>query len=415
MNSLEQADPAIYGLVAAEQERQQHTLNLIASENHATPAVMRAIGTIFTDKYAEGYPLKRYYGGCGVVDGIEGLCIARAKAVFKSQYANVQPHCGTSANLAIYHACLSPGDKILAMDLACGGHLSHGMKLNFSGRIYDVASYGVREDTEMIDMDAVRAQALEFKPKLIVAGASAYSRTIDFAAFGEIARECGALLMADIAHIAGLVVGGVHPSPVGHAQFVSTTNHKTLRGPRGGMILCTAEWGPKIDSAVFPGIQGGPLVHSIAAKAVALRECAGPDFESYARQIVANAQTLAEVLAAKGWRIVSGGTDNHLFMVDLRSRNGDVTGRQAQYWLEAAHIVCNRNVVPFDTRPPMEASGIRLGTPAITTRGLREPEMRQLAEWIDAILIAKGSEKVVEPIRNEVRDLCARMPIPAVR
>lgn len=415
MSCLEHVDREVYGLVAAERDRQQNMLDLIASENHTSKAVMEASGSVLTDKYAEGYPHKRYYGGCEVVDGVEGLCIERAKALFGADHANVQPHCGTSANMAVYHAALQRGDKILAMSLECGGHLSHGLKVNFSGRYYEIVAYGVSESTETIDMDAVRKQALAERPKMIVVGASAYPRTLDFAAWGEIARECGALLTADIAHIAGLVAAGEHPTPVGHADFITTTTHKTLRGPRGGLILCNADWARKIDSAVFPGLQGGPLMHIIAAKAVALRDCAQPQFKDYCRQVKANAAALAAGLAEKGWRIVSGGTDNHLLLVDLRGRDAELTGDQAQQQLEAAAIVCNKNMVPFDSRPPRQTSGLRLGTAALTTRGMKETQMQQLAGWIDEVLSAHGDVEVAQRVGKQVTALCSEYPIPAVK
>ncbi|NLF32844.1 MAG: serine hydroxymethyltransferase [Planctomycetes bacterium] len=415
MSHLETDDKQVYDLVCAERKRQQGMLDLIASENHTSRAVMEATGSVFTDKYAEGYPQKRYYGGCEVVDDIEQLCIDRAKALFGAEHANVQPHCGTSANMAVYYACLQPGDKILGMSLACGGHLSHGLSVNFSGRYYTIASYGVDEKTEMIDMDAVRRQALAEKPKLIMVGASAYPRTLDFAGFAAIARECGALLVADIAHIAGLVATALHPSPVPHADFVTTTTHKTLRGPRSGLILCKAKWAREIDKAVFPGLQGGPLEHVIAAKAVAFGACAKPEFKTYCRQVIANAKALADALASKGWRIVSGGTDNHLMLVDLRSRDEDLTGQDAQQWLEAAGIVCNKNKIPFDPRSAAQTSGMRLGTPALTTRGMTEPQMQQLAGWIDTILAARGDAAVIARIRGQVSELCEAFPIPAVR
>ncbi len=413
--ALENTDKQIADLIAAERDRQQQTLELIASENHASPAVLEATGSVLTDKYAEGYPFKRYYGGCGVADQVEQLCIDRAKALFGADHANVQPHSGTGANMAVYMAALDPGDKILAMDLAHGGHLSHGMKINFSGKFYTIASYGVREDTEMMDMDAIRQQALAERPKMIVAGASAYPRTIDFEAFGAIAREVGALLLTDIAHIAGLVVAGVHPTPVPHADFVTTTTHKTLRGPRGGMVLCKADYARKLDSTVFPGIQGGPLVHVIAAKAVAFHEASQDAFRQYQAQVVANAATLAGELANKGWRIVSGGTDNHLLLIDLRSRDTELTGHDAQNWLEAAGIVCNKNKIPFDPRPATQTSGLRLGTPALTTRGLKQPQMQQLATWIDHILASHGDQAVAGRIRQEVQQMGEQFPIPACR
>ena len=415
MSCLEHADNEVFKTVAAERDRQQNTLELIASENHCSQAVMEANGTVFTDKYAEGYPRKRYYGGCGPADSIEQLCIDRVKALFGAQHANVQPHCGTSANFAVYHACLKHGDKIMAMDLAHGGHLSHGLAVNFSGRQYSITGYGVREDTETLDMDVLRQQALRERPQLIVAGASAYSRTIDFAGFAAIAKEVGALFMADIAHIAGLIAGGVHPTPVGHADFMTSTTHKTLRGPRGGLIMSSVAWASKIDSAVFPGIQGGPLLHVIAAKAVAMREAAQPSFKQYVTQVVANAKTLAGALQDKGWRIVSGGTDNHLMLVDLRSRDAELTGHQAQQWLEAAGIVCNKNKIPFDPRPASQASGIRLGTPALTTRGMKEGQMLQLADWIDFVVTNHGAAEVVQRVNQQLRQLCQEFPIPANR
>jgi len=415
MGHLEADDKQVYDLICAERNRQQNMLDLIASENHTSRAVMEAAGSEFTDKYAEGYPRKRYYGGCEIVDDIEQLCIDRAKALFGADHANVQPHCGTSANMAVYHACLERNDKIMAMSLDCGGHLSHGHVVNFSGRYYTIVSYGVDEATEMIDMDAFRDQAMRDRPKLIMVGASAYPRTLDFEAFGRIARECGALLAADIAHIAGLVAAGAHPTPVGHADFVTTTTHKTLRGPRSGLILCKAEWARDIDKAVFPGLQGGPLEHIIAAKAVAFGAAATEEFRQYSRQIIANAKALADALAAKGWRIVSGGTDNHLMLVDLRSRDEDLTGHQAQQWLEAAGIVCNKNKIPFDPRSAAQTSGLRLGTPALTTRGMTEPQMQQMADWIDFVLGSRGDTQTIRRVRDEVSQTCRAFPIPAVR
>ncbi len=413
MSIVEQVDPEVFRQMVAERDRQQSTLEMIASENHTHPAVLAAASSVLTDKYAEGYPHRRYYGGCRVADDIEQLCIDRAKALFGAGHANVQPHCGTGANLAIYHACLKPGEKILAMDLSCGGHLSHGMPNNASGRQYAISAYSVRHDTERLDMDAVREQALRVRPNLIVCGASSYPRVIDFEAFGRIARECGALLMADIAHIAGLIVGGVHPTPVGHADFVSSTTHKTFRGPRGGLILCEADWAKRIDSAIFPGTQGGPLLHVIAAKAVAFKLCAQPEFKTYAAQIVANAKALSDALAAKGWRIVSGGTDNHLLLIDLRSRDEHLTGHQACEWLEAAGIVCNWNRIPFDPRPPLQASGIRLGTPALTTRGMAEPQMQQIAEWIDSILSSDAAPEATRRVSEGVSQYCRDFPVPS--
>ncbi|MHC4717950.1 MAG: serine hydroxymethyltransferase, partial [Planctomycetota bacterium] len=364
-----------------------------------------------SDKYAEGHPGRRWYRGCDVVDRAEQLAGDRAKALFGAEYANVQPHSGTSANVAVYLAVLKPGDTILGMDLGHGGHLSHGLSANFSGLFYRSVSYGVREDTEVVDMDAVRDVALRERPKLIIAGASAYPRTVDFDAFGRIAREVGALLMSDIAHIAGLVAGKVHPSPLPASDFVTTTTHKTLRGPRGAMILCRAEHAKAIDAAVFPGLQGGPFMHEILAKAIALNEALQPDFARYARQVVANARALAETLASKGWRLVSGGTDNHLMLVDLRSRNDGLTGMAASGWLAEAGLIANKNKIPFDSRPPTDPSGIRLGTPAVTSRGLREPEMRRIGQWIDEILTANGDADVIAGVRGQVDEVCEAFPI----
>jgi len=413
MDQLEKADPEIARLIRAEQKRQSETLEMIASENHVSPAVLVAMGSVLTDKYAEGYPHRRYYCGNRNIDSVEQVCIDRAKQLFAAEHANVQPHCGTSANLAVYLAALEPGAKILGMELAHGGHLSHGMKVNVSGKLYHSFGYGVDRATERIDMDEVRRKALEIRPDIIVAGATAYPRTIDFAGFGAIAEEAGCPLLCDIAHIAGLVVGGVHPSPVPHSTFVTTTNHKTLRGPRGGIILCRRQWAAKIDAAVFPGLQGGPLEHVIAAKAVALAEAMRPQFRDYAAAIVANARSLAEGLLERGWRLVSGGTDNHLILVDLSSRDADLPGRQAATWLEAAGIITNWNKVPFDKRPATEASGIRLGTPALTTRGMGGEQMRDIAGWIDRVLTSGGDVDVLADVHRQVRQLCRRFPIPS--
>jgi glycine hydroxymethyltransferase len=409
---LEQADPEIARLIRAEQRRQADTLELIASENHVSPAVLVALGSVLTDKYAEGYPRKRFYCGNENIDSVEQICIDRAKELFGAEHANVQPHCGTSANLAVYLAALQPNAKILGMELNHGGHLSHGMKVNVSGRFYKTFGYGVEPDTERIDMSEVRRKALELRPDMLVAGASAYPRIIDFEAFGQIAEEAGCPLLSDIAHIAGLVVGGAHPNPMPHSTFVTTTNHKTLRGPRGGIILCKAEWAHKIDAAVFPGLQGGPLEHVIAAKAVAFKEAMRPEFREYTAAIVANAAALAEGLLEAGWRLVSGGTDNHLLLVDLRSREPDLTGRVAAGWLASAGLIANRNVIPFDTRKPTEASGIRLGTPALTTRGMGAAEMKTVAGWIDRILTSGGDESVIEGIHENVLEMCREFPIP---
>ena len=412
MNRLEQVDPKIAGIIQAEQLRQANTLELIASENHVSPSVLVALGSVLTDKYAEGYPGGRYYCGNQNIDEVEQVAIDRAKELFGAEHANVQPHCGTSANLAVYLAALQPGAKILGMELAHGGHLSHGMKINASGKFYKTFGYGVDPDTERIDMSEVRRKALELRPDILVAGASAYPRTIDFEAFGQIADEAGCPLLADIAHIAGLVVAGVHPSPVPHSAFVTTTNHKTLRGPRGGIILCRKEWARKIDSAVFPGLQGGPLEHVIAAKAVAFHEAMKPAFREYAAAIVTNAQAMAGELLSAGWRLVSGGTDNHLLLIDLRSRDEDLTGQTASVRLARAGIVTNKNVIPFDPRKVAKTSGIRLGTPALTTRGMGPSEMKQIAHWIDEILTSGDDEAVCERIHGKVLELCRQFPIP---
>ena len=411
MNALEKADPEIARIIQSEQRRQAETLEMIASENHVSAPVLVALGSILTDKYAEGYPGKRYYCGNANIDSVETLCIERAKKLFGAEHANVQPHCGTSANLAVYMACLQPGDKIMGMELAHGGHLSHGMKINVSGLFYNTCSYGVDPATERLDMAAVRRVVLEQRPSLLIAGASAYPRIIDFEAFGQIAKEAGCLLMADIAHIAGLVVGQEHPSPLPHATFVTTTNHKTLRGPRGGIILCKAEWAKRIDAAVFPGLQGGPLEHVIAAKAVAFHEAMKPEFKQYAATIVGNAKTLAEELLARSWRLVSGGTDNHMLMIDLRSRKPDLTGHQASERLAAAGIITNKNSIPFDPRKPVHTSGIRMGTPALTTRGMGPAEMKTIAEWIDMVLNSDGDQGVIDRVHDQVLEMCRQFPI----
>jgi len=415
MNHIEKQDPQVAGIIRDEQQRQAATLEMIASENHASLAVMEAMGTVLTDKYAEGYPRKRWYCGCENVDAIEQLAIDRTKLLFGAEHANVQPHSGTTANLAVYLAAIKPGRKIMGMRLDQGGHLSHGLEINLSGICYKTVHYGVCKDTEMLDMDQVRKQALEERPDIIVVGASAYPRTIDFAAFASIAAQVGCPVMADIAHIAGLVAGGAHPSPVPHAEFVTTTTHKTLRGPRGGLIMCRAAWARKVDSAIFPGIQGGPLAHVIAAKAVALGEALEPSFKRYAADIVANAKSLAEALMEHGLRLVSGGTDNHLMLIDLRSRDESLSGKTAANWLAAAGIVANKNAIPFDPRPPVEATGVRLGTPALTTRGMGKSQMRQVAAWIDLVLSSNGDQAVLAKIRGEVAELCRQFPIPNSR
>ena len=411
MYDLEQADPQIAALIRAERKRQNETLGLIASENHVSLPVLEALGSVLTDKYAEGYPNKRWYCGCQEVDAVEQLAIDRAKELFHAEHANVQPHSGTSANIAVYLAALKTGDKIMGMDLAHGGHLSHGMKINQSGKLYEIASYGVEEGTERIDMDKVREKALAEKPAMIVVGASAYPRTIDFDAFGAIAKEVGALMLADVAHIAGIVVAGLHPQPFPAADFVTTTNHKTLRGPRGGIILCKQEWQRKIDSAIFPGIQGGPLMHSIAGKAVAFGEALQPAFRTYIQAVLDNAKTLAGELTEAGWRLVSGGTDNHLMLVDLRSKLPEQSGHAAAEWLQQANIVCNKNTIPFDASP-MKPNGIRLGTPAITTRGLGTDEVKTLAKLIDNVLTSQGDEAVIATVKATVAELCQAHPVP---
>lgn len=411
MDILKSADPEIWQAISDEARRQQDGLEMIASENYTSPAVLAAQGSVLTNKYAEGLPGKRYYGGCEFVDRAEKLAIDRLLKLFRADRANVQPHSGAQANMAVYFACLQPGDAILAMDLAHGGHLTHGMKLNFSGKLYQVHGYGVRQSDERIDFDQVARLAREHKPKLIVAGASAYSREIDFAQFAEIAKQVGALLMVDMAHIAGLVAADQHQSPVPFADFVTTTTHKTLRGPRGGVVMCRQEWEKKINSSVFPGIQGGPLMHVIAAKAVSFAEALRPEFKIYASQIIANARTLAHELERQGFRLVSGGTDNHLLLVDVASRG--LTGQVAEEALDHAGITVNKNKIPFDPRPPLDPSGIRVGTPALTTRGMREPEMRQIATWMVEVLSAPADAKVRERVRGEVRELCRHFPAPA--
>lgn len=410
---LSETDPEVAEIVRREEERQQTTLELIASENHVSVAVRTAAGSVFTNKYAEGYPGKRYYGGCVNMDSVEDLARERAKKLFQAEHVNVQPHSGAQANVAVYCAVLQPGETILSLDLAHGGHLSHGLKVNFSGAWFKIVPYGVERDTEQVSMDTVRRLAQEHKPKLIICGASAYPRTIDFAAFAEVARSCGARLMADIAHIAGLVAVGLHPSSIPHADFTTTTTHKTLRGPRGGMIFCRAGDDAKlIDRWVFPGTQGGPLMHTITAKAVALGEALRPEFKQYQQQIIANARALAESLQSKGYRLVSGGTDNHLMLVDLRAVHPDLTGKQAEEWLEVAGIITNKNMIPFDERKPTLTSGLRLGTPALTTRGMKEPQMAAVADLMHRVLSAGGDPAALGHIRGEVRDLCQQFPLP---
>lgn len=409
---IEQTDPELADVIKREEERQQYTLELIASENHVSKAVRQVAGSVFTNKYAEGYPGKRYYGGCPNMDAVEDLARERAKKLFRCEHANVQPHSGASANVAVYMATLNPGDTMLSLDLAHGGHLSHGLKVNLSGHLYNIVPYGVSPKDERIDMAEVRRLAHECKPKVILAGFSAYPRRLDFETFGEIAREVGARLMSDIAHIAGLIATGLHPDPFPASDFVTTTTHKTLRGPRGGMIMCKEADAKLVDKWVFPGTQGGPLMHIIAAKAAAFGEALRPEFKEYQIQILKNAQALAEGLKSHGYRLVSGGTDNHLLLVDLRDVHPDLTGKQAEAWLEAAGIITNKNMIPFDERKPTQTSGLRLGTPALTTRGLKEADMRTVADLIHRVLKAEGDETVADKLRGEVRNLCEQYPVP---
>jgi glycine hydroxymethyltransferase len=406
---LAEVDPDIANAIGLETTRQNDTLELIASENHVSKAVLTAMGSVFTNKYAEGYPGKRYYGGCGPTDIVENIAIDRAKKLFGAEHANVQPHAGSQANMAVYFTVLKPGDTIMGMDLSHGGHLTHGHPLSYSGRDFNVVAYHVRKEDERIDYDEMERLADEHKPRLIICGASAYSRVIDFKRIREICDKSGALMMADIAHIAGLVVTGLHPSPVPYADFVTTTTHKTLRGPRAGLVLCKEKYAKDLDRSVFPGIQGGPLVHIIAAKAVSFLEAMQPEFREYQAQIVRNAKALAEAVGGEGFRIVSGGTDNHVFMTDVFSKG--ITGKDGQNWLEAANITVNKNTIPFDTQKPMTASGLRIGTPAVTTRGLREADMKTIARLIARVLDAKGDAEVVAGVKREVKELCDRYPI----
>ncbi len=410
---LAEVDPEVAQAIAYEVRREAQGLELIASENFVSEAVLESMGSVLTNKYAEGYPGKRYYGGCENVDRIEQLAIDRAKQLFGAEHVNVQPHAGAQANTAVYMTALQPGDTVLGMNLAHGGHLTHGHPLNFSGKFYKFVPYGVSKETETIDYDALAALAREHRPKMIVAGASAYPRTLDFPRFAEIASSVGALLFVDMAHIAGLVAAGVHPSPVPHADFVTTTTHKTLRGPRGGMILCRAKWTKELDRVVFPGNQGGPLEHVIAAKAVCLKEALAPEFTAYQKQVLANAKALAAALEQRGFRIVSGGTDTHLFLVDLVKRG--ITGLDAQLALERSGITVNRNAIPFDPNPPYKAGGIRVGSPAVSTRGMREPEMQQIAGWIADVIEHLGDETVEQRVRQQVLELTAKFPLYAKR
>ncbi len=409
MSLLKNVDPEIYRAIDYEFERQSNQLELIASENIVSEAVLEAQGSIFTNKYAEGYPGKRYYGGCEYADVVETLARQRAKAIFKADYVNVQPHSGSQANMAVYFAVLKPGDKVLGMDLAHGGHLTHGAKVNFSGQLYNFMPYGLNRESERIDMEEVKRIALAERPAMIVAGASAYPRFIDWQAFRDIADQAGALFMVDMAHIAGLIAGGQHPSPVPYADFVTTTTHKTLRGPRGGMILAREEFGRKLDSKIFPGIQGGPLVHVIAAKAVSFKEAMTDEFKQYQRQVVLNAVTLANNLLKYDFRLVSGGTDNHLLLVDLTNKS--ITGKDAERALEDAGMTVNKNAVPFDTQSRFVTGGIRVGTAAVTTRGLLEADMIQVGEWMNRAILAHDRPDLLAAIRLEVRALCDRFPL----
>jgi len=408
--SLSEADPAIFAAVQSEYARQRDNIELIASENFTSRAVMEAQGSCLTNKYAEGYPRKRWYGGCEYVDVVEDLAIERAKALFQADHVNVQPHSGSQANAAVYFAMLQPGDLILTMDLSHGGHLTHGHKMNFSGRFYRVVHYGVSKETETIDYDALEIQARELRPKMITAGASAYSRTIDFPRLRKIADQAGALLFIDMAHIAGLVAAGVHPSPIPYADFVTTTTHKTLRGPRGGLVFCQEKYAKDIDSQVFPGVQGGPLMHVIAAKAVALGEALRPEFKAYQQQVVRNAKALCEGMKKNGFRIVSGTTDNHVMLVDLQPKN--ITGKEVSEILDHAGITVNKNAIPFDTQSPFKAGGIRLGTPAVTTRGMKEDEMFDIANLIEEAIEHRANPDKISAIRDHVREITARFPLP---
>jgi len=409
LRTLAETDPEIAAAVASERRRQSEGLELIASENFVSQAILETAGSVLTNKYAEGYPGKRYYGGCEFVDVAESLAIARAKALFGADHANVQPHSGAQANMSVYFAAVKPGDTVLGMDLAHGGHLTHGHPLNFSGQLYKIVPYGVRPDTEQIDYDALEQLAREHSPRMIVVGASAYPRIIDFARIAKVATELNAVVMVDMAHIAGLVAVGLHPSPIPHADFVTSTTHKTLRGPRGGLVLCREKYAKDLDRALFPGVQGGPLMHIIAAKAVCFKEAQEPGFADYQRQIVANAARLAAALTAHGFRLVSGGTDNHLMLVDTFSKG--VTGKAAEVALGKAGITVNKNAIPFDKNPPMVASGVRVGTPAATTRGMRESEMDLVADLIARALAATDDDGALASIKKDVKKLCERFPL----
>ena len=409
LDALQATDPEVYAAIDAEEERQRNKLLLIASENFASPAVLAAQGSLMTNKYAEGYPGKRYYGGCQHVDTVEELAIQRCKQIFGAEHVNVQPHSGSQANMAAYLSVLKPGDTILGMDLAQGGHLTHGSKVNFSGMIFRAFSYGVDRQSETIDYDAVRKLAEECRPRMIVVGASAYARTLDFPKFQAIAQSVGAYLMVDIAHIAGLIAAGLHPNPIPYADFVTTTTHKTLRGPRGGVVMCKAEHAKAVDKFVFPGMQGGPLMHVIAAKAVAFKEALSPGFKRYQQQVIANARTLAQGLLDRGYKIVSGGTDTHLMLVNLTNKG--ITGKEADAALDAAGIIVNKNAVPYDEKPPAVASGIRLGTPIVSTRGMKEAEMREIVTLVDRVLQHRQDPAVLDEVRGQAKALCSRFPI----
>lgn len=409
LDALQTTDPQVYAAIDAEEERQRNKLLLIASENFASPAVLAAQGSLMTNKYAEGYPGKRYYGGCQHVDTVEELAIQRCKQIFGAEHVNVQPHSGSQANMAAYLSVLKPGDTILGMDLAQGGHLTHGSKVNFSGMIFRAFSYGVDRQTETIDYDAVRKLAEDCRPRMIVVGASAYARTLDFPKFEAIAKGVGAYLMVDMAHIAGLIATGLHPNPIPYADFVTTTTHKTLRGPRGGVVMCKAEHAKAVDKFVFPGMQGGPLMHVIAAKAVAFKEALSPAFKRYQQQVIANARVLAQGLLDRGYKIVSGGTDTHLMLVNLTNKG--ITGKEADAALDTAGIIVNKNAVPYDEKPPAVASGIRLGTPIVSTRGMKEAEMKEIVDLVDRVLQHRHDTAVLEQIRGQAKALCNRFPI----
>ncbi len=409
MTHLQKRDPQIFQSIQHELKRQKNNLELIASENIVSPAVLEAAGSVLTNKYAEGYPGARWYNGCEFIDEVENFAIARAKELFGGDHVNVQPHSGSQANTAVYLSVLSPGDTVMGLDLACGGHLTHGLKINISGRLYHFVSYKVDPKTELIDMDEVERLAMEHKPKMIVAGYSAYSRVLDFKRFRAIADKVGAYLFVDMAHFAGLVAAGQHPNPVSYSHFVTTTTHKTLRGPRGGMIICEGQFAKKIDSAIFPGIQGGPLMHIIAAKAVAFKEALSPEFKQYQKQVIANSKALAGALSAKGFRIVTGGSDNHLCMVDLRPKK--ITGKEAATLLDQVQITVNKNLVPFDPQPPTVTSGVRIGTPAVTTRGMKEAQMLMIADLIDRCVLNRDNKAELEKIRSGVEHLAQEFPI----